>query len=410
MIHYIISQIRCRGGRTLGVITGIALGAALYVVLSALGGAFLRAASLPLKGVAADLVLTRPAAGSATSAGAQRTRGPRLPFGNGNFQLSDLKLIAATRGVTAWSGSLEVWDFGENSYRVILGIDPSQDQVGPMVGLKPGLMSGRLLHPGDGDVVVADRHFAALFGITPGDTVRLGDRDYRVAGVAEQKQGSQAGVANLYVPLRAAEALAGVPEGEVNQVYARLSDASRTDEVVKGLSARLGTLSAVSQQSILQVMGGVSRVTARFSAAAGLLGAVGGVALAWAALSGLMAERRREIGVMKAVGWRTRDIVRTFLSESALLSLCGGILGTGTGLVLALSLAGLPTPAPSLTQPLPGLAAVPLPAAPTTLPIEISPATLALALLISVAGGTITGWLGARKAAGLKTARVLRDD
>ena len=410
MIRYILSQFRYRGGRTLGVITGIALGAALYVVLTALGGAFLRAAALPLKGVAADLVLTRPAAGAATSAEAQRTRGPRLPFGNGIFQPSDLKLIAATQGVTALSGSLEVWDFGENSYRVILGIDPSQDRVGPMVGLKAGLISGRLLQAGDGDAVVADRHFAAFFGIKPGDALRLGDRDFRVVGVAEQKQSSQAGVANLYVPLPAAEALAGVPEGAVNQVYARLSDASRTDEVLKDLSGKLGKLSAVSQQSILQVMGGVSRVTARFSAAAGLLGAIGGVALAWAALSGLMAERRREIGIMKAVGWRTRDIVRTFLSESAILSLCGGILGTAIGLALALLLAGLPTPAPSLQQPLPGLAAAPIHAASMTLPIEISPSMLAVALLLSAAGGTATGWLGARKAAGLKTAQVLRDD
>jgi putative ABC transport system permease protein len=122
-----------------------------------------------------------------------------------------------------------------------------------------------------------------------------------------------------------------------------------------------------------------------------------------------MAERRREIGVMKAVGWRTRDIVRTFLAESAMLSICGGILGTAIGLVLALSLAGLPTPAPSLQQPLPGLAAAPIHAASMTLPIEISPAMLALALFVSAAGGIVTGWLGARKAAGLKTAHVLRD-
>jgi ABC-type antimicrobial peptide transport system permease subunit len=410
MIGYILSQFRYRGGRTLGVITGIALGAALYVVLTSLGGAFLRAASLPLKGVAADLVLTRPAMGSETSAETQRTRGPRLPFGNGIFQPAELKLIAATNGVSAWSGSLEVWDFGEKSYKTILGIDPSQDQVGPMVGLKAGLVSGRLIQPGDVDAVVADRHFAALFSIKPGDSLRLGDTDYHVVGVAEQKESSQAGVANLYVLLRNAEALAGVPEGVVNQVYARLADASRTDEVVKGLSGKLGKLSAVSQQSILQVMGGVSRVTARFSAAAGLLGALGGVALAWAALSGLMAERRREIGIMKAVGWRTRDVVRTFLYESAILSVCGGIAGTVIGLVLALLLAGLPTPAPSLQQPLPGLAAAPIRAASMTLPIQISPAMLAFALLISVAGGTVTGWLSARKAAGVRTAQVLRNE
>jgi putative ABC transport system permease protein len=410
MIRYILSQFRYRGGRTFGVITGIALGAALFVVLTALGGAFLRAASLPLKGVAADLVITRPASGAATSADTQRTRGPRLPFGDSDFLPSELKVIAATQGVSAWSGSLEVWDFGDNNYKVILGIDPSQNQVGPMVGLKDGLISGRLLQAGDGDVAVADRHFAALFSIKPGDAVRVGDKEYRVVGIAEQKQSSQAGVANLYVSLPNAEALAGVPEGEVNQVYARLSDASRTEEVVTSLSAKLGKISAMSQQSILQVMGGVSRVTARFSAAAGLLGAIGGVALAWAALSGLMAERRREIGVMKAVGWRRRDIVRTFLSESAILSICGGVVGTAIGLLLALLLAGLPTPVPLLQQPLPGLAAAPIQAGSMTLPIQVSPALLGLALAISVAGGTLTGWLGTRRAAGVRTAQVLRND
>ncbi|MGA2547841.1 MAG: cation transporter [Rectinemataceae bacterium] len=52
--RYIHSQIRHRFGRTFGVVLGIAI-----------GGAFLRAASLTLKGVAADLVLTRPAADTA---------------------------------------------------------------------------------------------------------------------------------------------------------------------------------------------------------------------------------------------------------------------------------------------------------------------------------------------------------
>jgi putative ABC transport system permease protein len=410
MIRYILSQIRHRFGRTFGVVMGIALGAALYVILTALGGAFLRAASLPLKGVAADLVLTRPADAAAMRPEVQLVRGPRLPFGNGLFQSSDLKLIADTQGVTAWSGSLEVWDFSENSYKVILGVDPSQDRVGPMVGLKAGLMSGRLLASGDGDVAIADRHFAVFFGFKPGDRVKLGDRQFAIVGIAEQKQSSQAGLANLYMPLAAAETLAGSREGEVNQVYARLSDASRSDEVVKDLSAKLGRLSAVSPQSILQVMGGLSRVTGRFSAAAGLLGAIGGVALAWAALSGLMAERRREIGVMKAVGWRTRDIVRTFLAESAILSICGGILGTAIGFVLALWLAGLPSPVPALQQALPGLAAAPIHATTMTLPIELTPAMFLTAVLVSVVGGSLTGWLEARRAARFKTAQVLRDE
>jgi len=410
MIHYILSQLRYRRSRALGAVAGVALGAALYVVLSALGDAFLHAAALPLRGVAADLLLSRPATGGATSAQEQRTRGIRLPFGDGTLEPSEAESISATPGVTASVGALEIWDFGESSYRIILGIDPSEPQVGPMVGLKAGLLSGRLLQSGEADTVVADRHFAALYGLKPGDKVRLGGKDFRVVGIAEQKQASQAGVANLYIALSEAEGLAGLSAGVVNHVYARLSDASRTEEVVGDLTARLGPLSATSQQSILQVMGGVARVTARFSAAAGLLGAVGGVALAWAALSALMAERRQEIGVMKAVGWRTRDIARTFFLESGFLSAFGAIVGTAFGLLLAVLLALLPVSVPPLQESIPGLAAAPMPTMATTLPIRLSPPALVAALLIGCAGGAVTGWVEARRAAGLRVARILRDE
>lgn len=47
-------------------------------------------------------------------------------------------------------------------------------------------------------------------------------------------------------------------------------------------------------------------------------------------------ERTREIGIRKSLGARTRDIMIQFLTESAILSACGGIVGIllGGGLVM----------------------------------------------------------------------------
>lgn len=76
----------------------------------------------------------------------------------------------------------------------------------------------------------------------------------------------------------------------------------------------------------------------------GLSAAVGGIAAISLLVGGIgimnimlvsVTERTREIGVRKSLGARTRDIMIQFLTESAILSACGGMIGIlmGVGLV-----------------------------------------------------------------------------
>ena len=72
-----------------------------------------------------------------------------------------------------------------------------------------------------------------------------------------------------------------------------------------------------------------------------VLGGIGAIALAIASLgiaNALLAavrERRREIGILKAVGARDRDVLRTFLIEAGVMGALGGLFGTVLGLALA---------------------------------------------------------------------------
>ena len=73
-----------------------------------------------------------------------------------------------------------------------------------------------------------------------------------------------------------------------------------------------------------------------------VLAGIGAIALGIAALgvaNALLAavrERRREIGVLKAIGARDRDILRWFLLEAFAVGIVGGIIGTLAGLLIAL--------------------------------------------------------------------------
>jgi hypothetical protein len=141
VITYVLSQFRGRPIRALAVVSGVALGAALFVVLTALGGGYREAARAPLDGVASDMVITRPAGQAETSAAAQRTRGVRLPFGKAPISAAEVDEMARVGG-----------DCRSRTYPGGLGLWPHQLPDGPgarplrdrhWTGPRPGYGAGR---------------------------------------------------------------------------------------------------------------------------------------------------------------------------------------------------------------------------------------------------------------------------
>lgn len=157
-------------------------------------------------------------------------------------------------------------------------------------------------------------------------------------------------------------------------------------------------------------MGGVGRISARFADVAAVVGVLGGLVLTWVSLSGSVTERTQEIGLMKALGWRTGDVARAFLLEASLSAVAGGIVGILAGAAGAWVLGRLPLlpAAGAPAQGLAGLAAASPVSNPVTLPITVGAVSVGVALLITVGGGTLAGWVTARRAASLKPADAFR--
>ena len=406
---YLWSELSHRPGRSLGTVLGVAIGVALFIALTAMGDGFRDAARLPLAGIGADILLSRPAGGADTSAAAQVVRGIRLPFGVSTLTVDDAHRVEGIQGVGAVAAGLLLWDFASAAYQTVLGVDVTQPAVGPSQ-VRQSVLTGRFLEPGDRHVAVVDRHYAAFYRFKPGDTVTIGGQPFPVVGIAEVQGGNQAAAANFYIPLADAQELAQFDDKTVDQIYVRVKAASSVDQVVHDSQAALGQLSATTEQSIVQVMGGISRVSKRFAGAAALVALLGGLLLTGLALSASVAERGVEIGVMKAVGWTARDVMRHFVAEGLALALVGAAIGITVGGLATLGLGLIPVDFSGLNlgnTPL-GLSSTSPAASTLTLPAHITWGPVVLALGVTCLGGALASWLVARHAAALKPAEAFR--
>ena len=144
-------------------------------------------------------------------------------------------------------------------------------------------------------------------------------------------------------------------------------------------------VTVTSQTEMLDVFGRVMDVV---SAAAGgigaislVVGAIGILTIMWISVN----ERTTEIGLAKAIGAGSNQILALFLLEAAVLSLIGGVIGIGLGMAMAraiqLFVPGLP-----IHTPLPYVFA---------------------ALGVSLAVGLASGVLPARRAARLDPVEAL---
>jgi len=96
-------------------------------------------------------------------------------------------------------------------------------------------------------------------------------------------------------------------------------------------------------------------------------------------------ERRREIGVRRAIGATRRDIRRQFLSEAVILSMMGGMVGVVAGVIFARMVSGM-----------------------LRWPTQVSSFAVAIAVAFSAAVGIFFGYYPARQAAQLDPIETLR--
>lgn len=177
---------------------------------------------------------------------------------------------------------------------------------------------------------------AEALGLEAGDTLDVQGRTLEITGVLEENGSKDDQM--LFVDLALAQEIAGAPD-EVNLVeIAALCHECPVEEIVRQIGVVLpqARVTAVRQAVALraQTVGQLTRFTVAVSIVVALIGGL----FVLTTMLGAVAERRQEIGLFRALGFRRSHIERVILGEAAFISLVGGALGwlAGMGVVALL--------------------------------------------------------------------------
>lgn len=357
------ANLKRRKGKAIFLIIGISIGIGTAVALLSLSGSIKEEVGSQLDRFGANIVVVPQSNSlsldyggvsvSSVSYDVQQLKGEDaknlldIPYAN-RLSIISPKLLGAV-GVEGHEVLLAGVDFASEltlkRWWHIVGRKPEADEdllvgfevaralslVEPVAGAQLQPISHESLHhPGE----VEDQH---QFNIIR-NRVQIAGREHQVAGVLSPTGGPEDRM--IFGSLAHVQSLLSKPDQlSLIEVSALCKDCPITD-IVAQISERLphAKVSAI-QQSVRVRAETIERLTRFFAVVSGLVLMIGALMI-FTTMMGAVVERTKEIGVLRAIGFRKVHIIKEMLIEVVVISILGGLLGWVAG-VLA-SRAALP--------------------------------------------------------------------
>jgi putative ABC transport system permease protein len=374
--------------RSVMMLVAMAIGVAAVVVLTSLGEGARRYVTGEFQALGTDLLIVLP--GRSETTGVQ----PGLFAGETprDLTLDDARALLRIPGV-------------ERIAPLVVGSAPVSSagltREGPVIGStadfyyvrKLSMGQGRFLPPGELErdmavCVIGTKVASELFPqrSAVGASLRIGDRRFRVIGVLGES-GRAVGFdlqELVIIPVSSAQQIFNT-----ESLFRILIQASDHDVIPRTRRAVLEAIKArhqgeedvtvITQDAVLATFNRIfTALTLTLAGIASISLAVAGILIMNVMLVAVT-QRTAEIGLLKALGARGRQVTALFLAEAVLLSIVGALAGLAVGYA-ANALIGRLYP---------------------TLPVGAPVWAVVLALVIAVASGVVFGLMPARRAARL---------
>ncbi|MBI1920578.1 MAG: ABC transporter permease [Geobacter sp.] len=317
----VVRNITRRRGRFIFTLAGIAIGIASFVTFLSLGGSLKNEIKREATALGANLVVIPKSA--CVYEQVSILTGEQLAA---TITMEEVAKIRAINGLAAVPCLTEKTAINNRPVPV-MGVLPADMQRFKGWEIGAGSYFGSPDEPG----AVIGAVTARQFGLQPGSTVTVRGERLPVKGVLKESGGKDD--LTIFLPLAVAQKL--FKSGNlVSFVAVKVDDLAKVDGYITKIKETV-SLGVVSDQqmlkSVLSIVGTVN-VTLQLIAAVSVLAAAFGIINTMLTAT---YERKREIGILQALGARNSTIFTLFLMESAGYGVLGGIAGVVGGLMFS---------------------------------------------------------------------------
>jgi putative ABC transport system permease protein len=268
---------------------------------------------------------------------------------NAGFSPDVLSQVESTAGIAVAHGLLErpvnlPADFYDNdpnkpdavSLLNLVGLDPAKSQ-----GVRNYAMrQGRFLQHGDAGVAVISSALTDNLGLKLGDKLPLptteGLTELTVVGIHPPL--ARPGTEEVIVTLPEAQRLLGMPDqiSLIEANYANGADKASRSAVESAVRAKLGDTFDYNALSTSSDLFANLQVAQSLMTAFGFLALFMGAFIIFNTFRTIVAERRRDLGMLRAIGASRRMVLGLILTEGLIQGVVGTTLGLALGYLFAL--------------------------------------------------------------------------
>ena len=322
-----LRHLSARPGRSLLTMIGVTLGVALYVAISLVNRATLSNFEQSVESLTGTASLT-------------------VLGGRTGFPASVVDTVRATEGVAHAVGMLEMTAYynakdGTAKTITVLGIDLlNEASVRSYKASNQDVIDDPLVFLNQPDSIIVTTLFASQNGLALEDKLPLntafGVKLFTIRGMLSAEGPAKAyGGALAIMDIDGAQLSFG-REDKLDRVDVIVRTGAPVEEVRQRVAAAIGPSYRVEDPT--GQTRGLHSMVASFQALLSLVSALAllvAIFLVGNAVTIAVAERRREIGTLRAIGVTRATILTVFLAEATLLGLAGGAVGVLVGRVLA---------------------------------------------------------------------------